>query len=63
MNFKRDYVPPFPRIAQSIFDADDFNCFTAPDELGETQRLMMRQMRSRDDAWQQHANGAFPRDH
>ena len=49
-------------VVQSIFAAD-FAWFMPPDEPDETQRLMMRQAHSQDDAWQRHANAAFPQDH
>jgi hypothetical protein len=60
--FKKLAMKILAPVARSIFHAD-FAWFMQPDELDETQRLMMRQAHSQDDAWQRHANAAFPQDH
>lgn len=60
--FKKLAMKILAPVARSIFHAE-FAWFMPPDELDETQRLMKRQAHSQDDAWQRHADAAFPQDH
>jgi hypothetical protein len=60
--FKKLAMKILAPVARSIFHAD-FAWFMPPDELDETQRLMMRQTHTQNDGWMPHANAAFPPDH
>jgi hypothetical protein len=60
--FKRLAMKILAPVVRAIFELGDFNCFTPPDELDETQRRMMRQWHSQDETWQQHGNDAFRND-
>jgi hypothetical protein len=60
--FKRLAMKLLAPVLRTIFELGDFNCFSPPDELDETERLMMRQWHSQDDMGQQHGNDAFRHD-
>ena len=46
--YKRLAMKVLAPVMRSIATADDFNCFTPPDALDETQRLMLRERRNQD---------------
>jgi hypothetical protein len=54
--FKKLAMKILAPVVRSIFGLDDFNCFTPPDELDETQRLMQREYHSQQ-AISQHDHG------
>jgi len=56
--FKKLAMKILAPVMRSIFHHDDFNCFTPPDELDETQRLLMREQHSRYALWQHDHNHA-----
>jgi hypothetical protein len=60
--FKKLAIKILGPVVRSVFDADDFNWFTPPDELDETQRLLQRERYSQEAMWQQHDNEASHRD-
>ena len=60
--FKKLAMKILAPVLRSVFDADDFNWLTPPDELDETQRLLQRERYSQDAMWQQHDNEASHRD-
>jgi hypothetical protein len=60
--FKRLAMKILAPVVRSVFDADDFNWFTPPDEPDETQRLLQRERYAQDAAWQQHNDEAFRHD-
>jgi hypothetical protein len=60
--FKKLAMKILGPVVRSVFDADDFNWFTPPDELDETQRLLQRELYSQDAIWQHHDNEASHRD-
>lgn len=61
--FKRLAMKILAPVARAIFDPDDFNWSTPPEELDETQRLLMRERHGNNAFWQQEHNQDFHYDH
>jgi hypothetical protein len=57
--FKKLAMKILAPVVRRIIDPGEFHWFSPPDELDETQRLIMRQWHSEDAWWQQHGNDAF----